>query len=177
MPQICIISGRSLLILGGEIEKQYSIVTQTNKEVMAILPLLLCANSVMKMACPEIYNEMVQTDRDFRLAGTCFTMGAVNSSDCTLHRDYGKGLDILMYGGDFIGGELCVPQLGIKVLLQKGDLVILDSRLFHEVLRFYHSRYSIVFFAKPHHKISKKKNTLEVPEDLKWLSKENFSLF
>jgi len=86
-------------------------------------------------------------------------------------------IDVLIYAGDFDKGELCIPQLGIKVHLKKGDVVILDSRLFHEVLRHYRTRFSMVFFAKKHNKVSDKGNVLTVPEDLEWLSCKNFRLF
>jgi len=82
-----------------------------------------------------------------------------------------------MYSGEWINGELCIPQIGIKVVLQKGDIVILDSRLFHEVLRHYGTRYSLVFFAKHHNAISSKNNILHMPNDLEWLHKKNFGLF
>jgi len=110
---------------------------QTMEEV-EILPELLFADKVLKTFCPDIYSKMVNTnDVDVRMAQTCFTRAAMNSSECTLHRDFGLGIDVLLYTGDFRKGELCVPQLGIKVYLKKGDIIIMDSRLFHEVQRAY----------------------------------------
>jgi len=151
---------------------------RTREEMEAILPELLFADKLLNKFCPEIHDEMVKgVNQTYRLAGTCFTRAALNSGDATTHRDFGIGIDVLLYTGDWLDGELCIPQLGIKVSLQKGDAVILDSRLFHEVLRHYGTRFSMVFFAKKHNAISAKLNNLYVPQELEFLSKVNFGLF
>jgi len=81
-----------------------------------------------------------------------------------------------MYGGEWIGGELVVPQLKLKIKLNPGDVVVMDSNLFHEVLTSRGHRYSMVFFTKTHNE-STEAGKLEVPKDLLWLSSKNFGLF
>jgi len=70
----------------------------------------------------------------------------VNFGECQLHRDSCLGLDIIIYGGNWVGGELVIPQLKLKIKLSAGDIVVMDSYLFHEVLTSRGHRYSMVFF-------------------------------
>jgi hypothetical protein len=113
--------------------------------------------------------------RQYRLANTCFTRAAINSTDCRMHQDFGVGLDVLFYGGKWsMGGDLIIPQLGIRIKVRAGDVVIMDSGLFHKVLNFEGTRYVIVFFSKTHNEISKTGNKLFVPKDLSWLSNDMF---
>jgi len=86
-------------------------------------------------------------------------------------------LDVILYGGDWHGGCLRLPQLDLEVNLQSGDIVVMDSVLFHCVIPFAGERISLVFFTKRHNKVSKKKSKLEVPEELAWLNLKNFGIF
>ena len=68
---------------------------QNKEDVVAILPELLYADKLLQKVCPDIYNEMVNAnDEKFRMAQTCFTRAALNSSDATTHRDFGM---LLLY--------------------------------------------------------------------------------
>jgi len=102
---------------------------------------------------------------------------AVNSSACSIHCDFCFGMDVLFYGGDWVGGALELPQLDLKIELQEGDIVVMDSVIFHQVERFAGTRFSVVFFTKNHNEISSSKNELKVPLKDKWLSDEFFGVF
>ena len=142
----------------------------------AILPELIFADSILAQVSPESHAlKMERVDKHYRLANTCWTRAAVNSTNCRLHRDTQIGLDVLLYAGDWMwGGELIIPQLGIKIFLQPGDVIVMDSGLFHKVMDFEGTRYVIVFFTKSHQLESKAGNKLYVPIDLRWLSNDLF---
>jgi len=117
----------------------------------------------------------MEVKAEFRLAETCFTRAAVNCTDCTLHRDFCVGLDVMMYAGRWrLGGAVVIPQLGIRIIVKPGDVIVLDSGLFHMVTNFLGTRYVAVFFTKGHKKKSKTGNILNVPEDLLWCSRKMF---
>ena len=51
--------------------------------------------------------------------------------------------------GEFEGGYLCLPDLGVRVPFQPGDVVIFRSALLeHYITSFKGQRYSLVFFTK-----------------------------
>jgi hypothetical protein len=111
------------------------------------------------------------------MAHTAFTQMAVNQTECSIHRDNCFGLDVLLYGGTWVGGGMEIPQLGITIELQQGDVIIMDSILFHQVQRKAGTRNSIVFFTKKYNETSSKGNILKVPKNMNWLYKNNFGLF
>ena len=48
--------------------------------------------------------------------------------------------------GNFTGGELCFPTIGLKVKMEPGDLVAFDSfNMPHSVAEHEDERYSLVF--------------------------------
>lgn len=91
-------------------------------------------------------------------------MAAINTGSCTLHRDFGVGLDVLFYAGNFYWGELVLPQLQLKIELQEGDVVVMDSGLFQNVEQANGPRASMVFFTKMHNELSTAGNELKVPD-------------
>jgi len=148
----------------------------TKEQVVAFLPELLFADQILKIVDPQGHIDKCKIDSKYRLAQTCFTRAAINSSICQLHRDHGVGLDVLLYAGQWEKGHLLLPQFGLQIRLQPGDVVIMDSRIFHEVSKSYGRRYSAVFFTKTHNEVSGVGNSLCIPEELEWLSKKNFGL-
>jgi len=149
----------------------------TKDNVQEFLPELLLADSILKKVAPDIHKRCTSVLDIFRMAKTAFTRSALNITECRLHRDHDLGLDVILYGGDWHGGCLRLPQLDLEVNLQSGDIVVMDSVLFHCVTPFAGERISLVFFTKRHNKVSKKKSKLEVPEELAWLNLKNFGIF
>jgi len=149
---------------------------QVHKEqTKALLPELLFANSVLEQVSKESYDLKMGIEPKFRLAGTGFTRVAVNSGSCRIHRDFGTGLDVLIYAGKWaVGGDLVIPQLGVIINLKAGDVVVMDSGLFHRVTDFEGTRLVAVFFSKTHNLVSDAGNVLTVPNELLWLSNEMF---
>jgi len=140
----------------------------------AILPELLFADSILQVS-PSGYKLKMRVHCRYRLGNTCFTRAAVNCTNCKIHRDTCVGLDVLLYAGEWYwGGDLVIPQLGIRIAIQPGDVIVMDSGLFHFVTDFQGRRYVIVFFTKSHEQESAAGNILMVPKDLSWLSKEKF---
>jgi len=149
----------------------------TASQIQYFLPELLFANSLLQQVCPAVRTKIDQNvDCQYRLAETLFTNSAINSTECTIHRDICFGLDVILYTGKWHGGTLRIPQLNIEIVLFPGDAVVMDSRLFHYVSQKTGQRHSLVFFTKNHHKTSKS-GTLEVPESLCWLSQKNYGLW
>jgi len=146
------------------------------EHVTTFLPELLFADKVLSQVSPRTHYKCLTVKSKYRLATTAFTQIAVNSSECSIHRDFCFGLDVLLYGGDWIGGALELPQLDIKIELQKGDIVVMDSGIFHQVERIAGTRFSAVFFTKNHNEISNSGNELKVPENLSWLSQKYFGI-
>jgi len=128
----------------------------TKEQVLNFLPELQFADMFLKLHYTNVYTEKVtKVKSKFRLGTTCFTCVAVNSGTCQLHRDGCLGIDLLIYGGDWIGSELVVPQLRLKIKLNPSDVIVMDSYLFHEVLTSRGHRYSMVFFTKTHNESTK----------------------
>jgi len=148
----------------------------TKEQTKALLPELLFADKVLKQVSQNSYDEKMMISSKFRLAKTCFTNSAVNSTNCRIHRDFGVGLDGLMYAGKWaMGGDVIIPQLQIKIQLSPGDYIVMDSGLFHMVSDFQGTRFVAVFFTKTHNEISSRTgNVLLVPEELQWLSNDMF---
>ena len=66
--------------------------------------------------------------------------------------DYKKGWVAMCCFGDFTGGELVIPVLGMKFRFQPGDVIFFRSTLLeHYVLPFIGDRTSLVFFT--HHNL------------------------
>jgi hypothetical protein len=145
------------------------------EQTTAILPELLFADHILHQVSPSSYKLKMRVHGRYRLGNTCFTRAAVNCTNCKIHRDTCVGLDVLLYAGEWYwGGELVIPQLGIRITIQPGDVIVMDSGLFHFVTDFQGRRYVIVFFTKSHKQESAAGNVLMVPKDLSWLSKEKF---
>ena len=86
-------------------------------------------------------------------ARCCFLSMAVLVNQQVLpHRDGGDvedGWVIMTVFGDFEGGYLCLPDLGVRVPFQPNDVVIFRSALLeHYITAFKGQRYSAVFFTK-----------------------------
>lgn len=157
-------------------------------QVTEVLPLLNFADKVMRAISPMSHEHKLQVlhpdfklpfksvESKYRLAQSCFTRCALNQGPCSVHRDFGVGLDLLMYSGDFYGGELVVPQLQLKIAVKQGDVVILDSGVFHYTESCHGDWYSMVFFTKQHHGESAS-GSLQIPPHLTWSSEANFGLF
>jgi len=149
----------------------------TKKQTQVFLPELEFVEKFTQSTFKESHREKIEkVAACFRLGGTCFTRAAVNFGECQLHRDSCLGLDIIIYGGNWVGGELVIPQLKLKIKLSAGDIVVMDSYLFHEVLTSRGHRYSMVFFTKTHNQMSDA-GELAVPKNLHWLSQKNFGEF
>jgi len=147
----------------------------TKEHTTALLPELLYANEILKKVSPRSYLSKMRVASKYRMAQTCFTRAAVNSTNCKLHSDVGVGLDVLMYGAEWTwGGDIVIPQLGIKIKMKPGDVIVMDSGIFHMVTDFQGTRFVVVFFTKMHNEISGTGNKLVVPEDLLWLSNTLF---
>jgi len=150
---------------------------QKKKQTQVFLPELEFVEKFTQSTFKESHREKIEkVAACFRLGGTCFTRAAVNFGECQLHRDSCLGLDIIIYGGNWVGGELVIPQLKLKIKLSAGDIVVMDSYLFHEVLTSRGHRYSMVFFTKTHNQMSDA-GELAVPKNLHWLSQKNFGEF
>jgi len=109
------------------------------------------------------------------MAQTAITQLAVNQSDCSIYRDFCFGLDVLLYTGDWLGGALELPQLGITIQLKQGDIIVMDSVLFHQVQKIAGTRYLVVFFSKQKNEVNPISGLkLYIPDDLQWLSKPFF---
>jgi len=148
----------------------------TKEQTKAILPELVFADNILQQVSQPSYNLKMGIDSTYRMARTGFTRAAVNSANCKLHHDIGVGLDVLMYAGKWAwGGKMVIPQLGIEIEMQPGDIIVMDSGLFHMVTDFQGTRFVVVFFTKHHNKISNSGNVLVVPENLLWLSNPLFS--
>jgi len=132
----------------------------------ALLPELFFANSILKQVSELSFDLKMKVESKYRLSETCFTRAAVNCTNCGIHRDFCVGLDVLMYSGKWSkgGGQLVVPQLGIKITIQAGDVIVLDSGLFHCVTSFEGTRFVVVFFTKTHNEKSKAGNELVVTQ-------------
>jgi len=129
----------------------------TKEQVQAILPELLMADCILKQVDPEGYKHKKELKHKYRLARTCWTRAAVNSTNCRYHRDRCRGLDLMMYAGSWAdGGLIYIPQLGVKIKVKAGDVVIMDSKLFHKVDDFEGIRYVMIFFTKSYVEKSKK---------------------
>ena len=149
----------------------------TKSDVTQFLPELLFADKVLKKTYPQIHKNCVTSvPAKYRLAETNANQFAINNKECALHRDFCFGLDVIMYGGNWHGGALEIPQLNMRINVQAGDVVIMDSILFHQVERVVGTRFSIVFFTKNHKEQSGAGNMLAVPPELSWLSKPNFAI-
>jgi len=140
------------------------------EHVLALLPELIFADKILAKMAPNTHKQCLTINALFRLATTAFTQMALNSSECTIHRDFCFGLDVLLYAGEWVGGALEIPQLDIMIELQPGDVVIMDSILFHHVQRKAGPRFSIVFFTKNHNEESQSGLKLEIDLATKWLS-------
>jgi len=149
----------------------------TKDNVQEFLPELLLANDILKKVAPDIYERCISVPGVFRMAQTAFTRSALNITECRMHRDNDLGLDVIFYGGDWVGGNLRFPQLDLDIYLKPGDIVVMDGALFHLVTPIAGDRISLVFFTKRHNKESKSKEILEVPEELAWLNMKNFGIF
>jgi len=146
----------------------------TKEQTMALLPELLLTNNIILQVSKSSHENKMQIHNKFRLAGTCFTRVAVNSTACKFHRDFGVGLDALIYAGDWaMGGDVIIPQLGIRIVVKPGDVIVMDSGLFHKVTDFEGTRFVAVFFSKTHNEVSKS-GELKVPQELSWLSNPDF---
>jgi len=147
------------------------------EHTVALLPELMFAHQVLMQAAPKTFKAKMSIDLNFRLAETCFTRAAVNCTNCRLHRDFCVGLDVMMYAGLWKwGGDVVIPQLRIKIVVKPGDIIIMDSGLFHMVTDFHGTRFVVVFFTKRHKKRSKAGNLLLVPENLAWCCKRMFGV-
>jgi len=144
--------------------------------VVSFLPELVFADKVLQLVAPKTHTKCVsKIESTFRMAQTAFTQLAVNQSDCSIHRDFCFGLDVLLYAGDWLGGALELPQLGITIELKQGDIIVMDSVLFHQVQRIAGTRYSVVFFSKQKNEVNPISGLkLYIPDDLQWLSKPFF---
>jgi len=146
----------------------------TKEHTVAMLPEILFANDILKQVSKECHASKMKVPSKFRMATTCWTRVAINSTNCRFHRDFCQGVDILIYAGKWVmGGYLIIPQLGIIIFIQPGDVVVLDSVLFHKVSDFEGTRFSAVFFTKTHNEYSNS-GELVVPDNLKWISNEFF---
>jgi len=126
----------------------------TKDNVQEFLPELLLANDILKKVAPHIHKRCTTVPEIFRMAETAFTRSALNVTECKLHRDHDLGLDVIFYGGDWLGGGLRLPQLDLEVDLKPGDIVVMDGILFHSVTSFAGERISLVFFTKRHNIVS-----------------------
>jgi len=148
----------------------------TKQHVTLFLPELLFADKVAQIVSPEIHAQCLLIDENYRLAQTGFTQFTANTTDCSIHHDLNHGLDVLLYAGEWHGGALEIPQLDLKIELKMGDIVVMDSILFHQVERIAGKRFSLVFYSKNHNEVSTNGNILLVPTELHWLSKKYFGM-
>jgi len=125
----------------------------TKPDVVKFLPELSYADKLLEKVYPEIHKTCKKIPTKYRLAETSKNQFAVNTRESAMHRDFSVGLDVLMYAGNWYGGSLEIPQLNLRINLQAGDVVIMDSVLFHQVERVVGTRFSIVFFTKNHNEM------------------------
>jgi len=150
----------------------------SKEHTVAMLPELLFADFILCQVAKDSYEKKLEVDTKYRLAQTCFSRIAINSTNCKLHRDRDIGLDVLIYAGEWaMGGHLVIPQFGISIEVQPGDVVVMDSCVFHKATDFEGTRYVAVFFTKNHHEVSSSNNVLRVDDEMVWLSQKMFNLF
>ena len=65
----------------------------------------------------------------------CFQAAALNKHPLftTIHSDNDAGVSILFWGGDFQGGPLVLPQLGLILQVKPGDILCFNGNLLHYV--------------------------------------------
>jgi len=114
--------------------------TGTHRAVYeAALPLICEINSVFRDCLPFEYaaqlDEVRKVPDDLKIAGTAFTTVTVNKNLRTAcHRDEGdllQGTGCMATLGQWQGSELVIPQFGLAVNYQPGDLLLGDVHLWH----------------------------------------------
>jgi hypothetical protein len=114
--------------------------TGTHRAVFeAALPLICEINSVFRTCLPFEYSvqldEVKKVADDLKIAGTAFTTVTVNKNLRTAcHKDDGdlrQGTGCMATLGEWKGSELVIPQFGLAVNYQPGDLLLGDVHLWH----------------------------------------------
>lgn len=75
--------------------------------------------------CTQAYARLMKSSSDDSFIGVAINNGRVKN-----HRDWNDvkgGLSVLTSYGFFVGGELCLPQLGIKFTYQPGSAIFVSS--------------------------------------------------
>jgi hypothetical protein len=126
----------------------------------SISPITEKLAAVLHAADPEYYSECMDIMQHMppgtEILNTCngdpFTGKAILVNKRTLlHRDLNDvkhGLAIMCVYGKFIGGEFCLPDLGIKVRYQPGDLIVFRSYMLNHFIASWSGdfRYTTVYF-------------------------------
>jgi len=105
----------------------------------AALPFIREVNSVFETCRPLEYavqlDEVRKVADELKIAGTAFTTVTVNKNLRTAcHRDQGdlrQGTGCMATLGEWKGSELVIPQFGLAVNYQPGDLLLADVHLLH----------------------------------------------
>jgi hypothetical protein len=114
--------------------------TGTHRDVYeAALPFIREANSAFRSCLPPEYsvqlNEVSKVADQLKIAGTAFTTVTVNKNLRTAcHKDEGDlrlGTGCMATLGEWKGSELVIPQFGLAVNYQPGDLLLADVHLLH----------------------------------------------
>ncbi|KAL0478227.1 hypothetical protein AKO1_001372, partial [Acrasis kona] len=76
--------------------------------------------------CTEAYGRLMKSSLDDAFLGLAINNGRVKN-----HRDWNDiqgGLSVLASYGCFEGGELCLPQIGVKFLYKPGEVIFISSQ-------------------------------------------------
>jgi hypothetical protein len=125
----------------------------------SLIPVLWAIDALFRDAYPGEYawqTEAYPTDDVYNWYGrvgdesafsSCYGNNMVRSA---YHRDPNNlsgGLSALFTTGDYTGGGLVLPQYGVCINLQPGDLLLFHPEVIHGVLPFTGERNSGVFFS------------------------------
>lgn len=111
------------------------------------------------------YQRLLQTCQEDTYLGEVFNTGCIAN-----HRDWNDikaGLSGMSCFGHFVGGDLCLPDLGIKIPYQPGTLILLST----QALEHFIGNFSGVRFGMVHcsHMARHKKN-IERGLDARWVN-------
>jgi hypothetical protein len=133
----------------------------------SLKPFLFYVEEVLLRVCWDQWFEMrLQLPRNYRIFGTIWTSMGHNPSFTNWYFDPGDfGLAVLLYFGEFSGGELQIgPPFCKTVQLENLDLVFVNSfQVFHRSLFFKGDRVNFIFYSSL---IKQKDLKLIIPTDL-----------
>jgi len=157
----------------------YELYKEVDLQIFArSVPMWVWSELMLKKLLPQYYKNVseLRKKQPFNTGGYSCTGLVFNFTNTAFHHDKNDICPaIISYlSGPYVdepwsGGAFLVRCMGLRICVRPGDVLIFESRLFHEVESVLGVRFSVVSYCK-----KEKLDGKSLPRDMTWLSSPHF---